>query len=102
MKTLLFASVICVAIVGCDNRPSRTTSEDKWEAEYRKRSEAQMEEYERQTRRATTFQDLQAEQNERLEKQNERYEKLLDQWEKNAKRQEAILDAQEKQLGIKK
>jgi hypothetical protein len=94
MKILLLTSVIFVAVTGCDNRSSRTTSEAEWEAEYRKRVDAQMEESGRQIRRVTTQQDVQAE-------QNERFDKLLDRWEKQAKRQEAILDAQEKQLGIK-
>jgi type IV pilus biogenesis protein CpaD/CtpE len=95
MKTLLLASLIFVAAAGCGNRSSRTISDAEWDAEYRKRHDAQMEEVERQTRRVTTQQDLQAE-------QNERFDKLIDRWEKQAKRQEAILDAQEKQLGIKK
>jgi hypothetical protein len=95
MRELLFLSTICLAITGCNNRSARTSSNANWEAEYRKRIEAQMDEYERQTRRVTTFQDLQSE-------QNERYEKLLDRWEKQVNRQDAILDAQEKQLDIKK
>ncbi|HVX12643.1 MAG TPA: hypothetical protein VHC22_15795 [Pirellulales bacterium] len=100
MKTWLLAAaicaaVICVAIAGCDKRSSRTTSDAEWYAGHRKQTDAQMEQIDRQIRRATTQQDLQAE-------QNERFDKLLDRWEKQADRQEAILDAQEKQLGIEK
>ena len=95
MKTLLLASLIFVSATGCENRSSRTTSDAEWDAEYRKRTDAQVEEIDRQIRRVNTQQDLQAE-------QTERYDKLLERWERQSKRQEAILNAQEKQLGIKK
>ena len=37
-----------------------------------------------------------------MEQQNQRFDRILDKWEEQAHRQDAILEAMEKQQGIKK
>ena len=90
---LLLASALLTA--GC--RDSSGTSD--FDAEWERRTRAQLDEYDRQTKRAD---EQQARAQARSDEQDRRYEKLLDKWEEQARRQDAILDAMEKQQGIKK
>jgi hypothetical protein len=92
MKTstlLLLASALLCA--GC-REPNQSSGFD---AEWENRTRAQMDDFDRQTKRAD---ELQA----KMEEQNKRYDKMLEKWEEQARRYDAILEAMEKQQGGKK
>lgn len=84
----LASALLCI---GC--RESRRTSD--FEAEWEKRTRAQMDDFDRQTKGVD---ELQAKMNE----QNRRLDKILEKWEEQARRHDAVLDAMEKQQGLKK
>jgi hypothetical protein len=72
---------------GCD----RVISNTNYDAEYQeqqKRTRLQMDDYDLQTKLA--------------DEQRKRFDKLLDKWEEQARRQDAIISVMEKQQGIKK
>jgi hypothetical protein len=82
-----FLLAITCMLSGCD----RVISNTNYDAEYQeqqKRTRLQMDDYDLQTKLA--------------DEQRKRFDKLLDKWEEQARRQDAIISVMEKQQGIKK
>jgi hypothetical protein len=83
----IFLLAITCMLSGCD----RVISNTNYDAEYQeqqKRTRLQMDDYDLQTKLA--------------DEQRKRFDKLLDKWEEQARRQDAIISVMEKQQGIKK
>ena len=76
-------------------RGTTTAGYDAGWVEEQKRFQAQMDDYDRQTKKVD-------EQAKKADERAQRLDKLLEKWEEHARRQDAILDAKEKQLGIRK
>jgi hypothetical protein len=88
--TLLFLASVLLC-TGC--RESNRTSD--FDAEWEKRTRAQMDDFDRQTKRVDELQT-------KMDEQNKRFDKILEKWEEQARRYDAILKAMEKQQGVKK
>jgi hypothetical protein len=83
--------IVLAALAGCQGRPAGTgaagyVNEDDYQS--------QVDAFNRQTEQHDR-------EMERVSKQSDRVDKLLDKQEEQVKRWEAILDAEEKRLGIK-
>ena len=78
-------------LAGCD----QATRSSAFDAEFERRTRAQMDAYDRQTKRVDEMQAMQ-------EEQSRRFDYLLDKWQEQARRYDAILDAMEKQRGLTK
>ena len=76
---------------GC-HEPRRTA---RFDEEWEKRTRAQMDDFDRQTKRTDEIQ-------AKLDEQNRRFDKMLEKWEEQARRYDAILETMEKQQGMKK
>lgn len=88
--TLLFLAGLLLC-TGCRESPRTSDFNAEWE----KRTRAQMDDYDRQTKRVD---ELQAQ----MDEQGRRFDKILEKWEEQARRYDAILEAMEKQQGVKK
>ena len=85
-RQLIVALTVSALLSAC----SRTASTSSSDADLQKRTERQMDDYDRQSKRAD---DQQA----KVEQQNAKFDALLDKWEEQARRYDAILYAMEKQ-----
>jgi septal ring factor EnvC (AmiA/AmiB activator) len=88
----LFATVLLFA--GCHPSADQSADDAEWEAQ-QKRTNAQLDDYDRQTRRVDEFQ-------AKTDDQLRRLDTIIEKWEEQARRYDAILDAMEKQQGLKK
>jgi hypothetical protein len=96
-----FAVVVLLAApaaIGCDvgratSGNSDVTDDEVWQA--------QVDAFDRQTEQMDRILEQQEGELQRAKSQSDRYEKLLSKWEDQARRADAILDAEEKKAGIK-
>jgi len=94
VKTLAGLLLVVASSAGCNQTTEHAITDAQWQ-EQLERTNAQIADYDRQTKKVDEIQLSQV-------RQNERFDKLLDAWEKQAVRQDAVLDAMEKQYGVKK
>lgn len=85
MKPLLIATLSASVLLSGCGRGGNTSSYD---AELQKRTEAQLDDYDRQSKK--------------VDEQQTKLDALLHKWEEQARRQDAVLDALEKQHGIER
>lgn len=87
---------LSVLVLGCQPMASSNAYSSDAEEQYQDQVDA----YNRQTEQFEKQMEQQDIELERVKSLNDRYEQLLAKWEEQARRQDALLDAEEKKAGL--